>query len=58
MPARDVPALEAALARLLDDEELRRRLGEAGRQRVEAYFQETAMTGRILEVYDEIAGSR
>ncbi len=56
VPPRDVPALEAALARVLDDEGLRRRLGEAGRERVDSQFTETAMTGRILEIYDEIAG--
>jgi glycosyltransferase involved in cell wall biosynthesis len=56
VPPRDVPALGAALARLLDDAELRRRLGGAGRQRVETRFQATAMTGRILEIYDQLAG--
>ena len=56
VPARDVPALEAALARLVDDVDLRARLGKAGRERVEAHFQATAMTKRILELYDEIAG--
>jgi glycosyltransferase involved in cell wall biosynthesis len=52
----DVPALQSALARLLDDERLRSSLGHAGRKRVEEHFQATAMTGRILELYDEIAG--
>ena len=37
VPPRDPAALAAALARLLDDEALRRRLGEAGRRRVERY---------------------
>lgn len=37
VPPRDPESLAAALARLLDDEALRRRLGEAGRRRVERY---------------------
>jgi glycosyltransferase involved in cell wall biosynthesis len=51
---RDAPALEAALARLLDDAGLRRRLGEAGRDRVERHFHAAAMTARILEIYGEL----
>jgi glycosyltransferase involved in cell wall biosynthesis len=54
VPPRDVPALQTALTRLLDDAELRRSLGEAGRDRVEKHFQATAMTGRILEIYGEL----
>jgi glycosyltransferase involved in cell wall biosynthesis len=50
----DVPALSGALERLLGDETLRRRLGEAGRKRVEAHFPASAMTRRILEIYDEL----
>ncbi len=37
VPPRDPAALAAALGRLLDDPPLRRRLGEAGRLRVERY---------------------
>jgi glycosyltransferase involved in cell wall biosynthesis len=51
---RDVPALSGALERLLGDEDLRRRLGEAGRRRVDAHFPVSAMTRRILEIYDEL----
>lgn len=54
VPPRNVSALETALARLIDDEELRRRLGEAGRERVGTHFRATAMTARILEIYDEL----
>lgn len=50
----DVRGLEQALARLAGDTELGRRLGEAGRERVEAHFQASAMTGRILEIYGEL----
>jgi glycosyltransferase involved in cell wall biosynthesis len=51
---RDIPALTSALDRLLSDEDLRRRLGEAGRRRVEQHFPSSAMTRRILEIYDEL----
>ena len=50
----DVPALAAALERLLGDGDLRRRLGDAGRTRVEEHFPVSAMTRRILEIYDEL----
>jgi glycosyltransferase involved in cell wall biosynthesis len=56
VPPHDVPALQSAVARLLDDERLCSSLGHAGRKRVEEHFRSTAMTGRILELYDEIAG--
>jgi glycosyltransferase involved in cell wall biosynthesis len=58
VPPRDVPALTAALQALLEDQDLRGRLGDAGRRRVEAHFQATAMTERILQLYDEIARDR
>lgn len=51
---RDVPALTRALERLLGDEDLRRRLGAAGRSRVEAHFSAHAMTQRILEIYAQL----
>jgi glycosyltransferase involved in cell wall biosynthesis len=56
VPPHDIPALEAALGRVVTDAELRRRLGDAGRERVETHFQASAMNRRILEIYDEITG--
>lgn len=55
VPPRDPAALAAALRRLVDDPELRRRLGEAGRQRVAERFTASAMEETILELYDEVA---
>lgn len=54
VPPRDVPALAAALGRLLGDEDLRRQLGVAGRERVEKHFSARAMSQRILEIYAEL----
>jgi glycosyltransferase involved in cell wall biosynthesis len=56
VPPRDVPALTAALEQIVSDEELRRRLGRAGRERVRTRFDAAAMEGRVLEVYEEAVG--
>lgn len=57
VPARDAPALAAALARLLADAPLRRALGERARQAVrEMSWENTAR--RTLEVYAEAIESR
>ena len=55
VPPRDPDALAAALRRVLADEDLRRRLGEAGHQRVRERFSAEAAAARVLEIYDEVA---
>lgn len=54
VPPRDPDALAVALRRLLADDELRRRFGEAGYERVREHFSAEAMTARILDIYDEL----
>ena len=54
VPPRDVPALAAALQRVLDDASLRRRLGDEGRRRVAERFSAEAMTRDVLALYDEV----
>lgn len=54
VPPRDPAALAAAIGRLLDDPELRRRLGEAGRAKVERSFSVDAMVEGNLAVYREM----
>lgn len=54
VPPRDPAALAAALRRLLEDPELRRRFGEAGRRRVAERFTARAMEEKILSLYAEV----
>jgi glycosyltransferase involved in cell wall biosynthesis len=51
VPPGDVPALRAALERLLADGELRARLGAAGRARAQALFSPERETAALAEAY-------
>jgi len=51
VPPGDPPALRAALERLLGDRELRRRLGDAGRERARRHFSWDAVTDATVEIY-------
>jgi glycosyltransferase involved in cell wall biosynthesis len=48
-----VRALRAALERLLGDEELRKRLGAAARERARTHFSWDRVTDETLAAYDE-----
>lgn len=50
VPPDDAAAVAAAIDRLLGDEELRRRLGEAGRRRVLAGYTWDAVAARVEEI--------
>ncbi len=56
VPAEDVPALRAAIARLAGDAALRSRLGEAARQHVKDRYSYQTMLDRMEEVYRNVAG--
>ncbi len=54
VPPKDSEALRAALNRLLDDPELGRKMGEAGRLKVEKEFTREKMAGETLRLYREL----
>lgn len=50
----DVPTLQSAMEKLLNDAELRKRLGNAGRQRVLDNFKGSAITAEWVKFYHQI----
>jgi glycosyltransferase involved in cell wall biosynthesis len=54
VPPRDPEALAAALRRVLDDPDLARRLGDAGRAQVAERFSAAEQERRMLEIYDSV----
>ena len=58
VPPGDVGALRSALQRLLDDPHLRRRMGEAGRERVREQFSWDAVTDATIAAYRDASGER
>jgi glycosyltransferase involved in cell wall biosynthesis len=53
-PVRDAAALAAALKKLIDDAELRRRMGARSRQRAETEFALETVIAQTLSVYREV----
>ena len=56
VPPGDTEALAAALARLIENSDLRRRFGARGRELVEAGFSEDRVVTATLEVYRALEG--
>jgi glycosyltransferase involved in cell wall biosynthesis len=56
VPPGDAAALAGAIARLLTDETLARRMGEAGRSLVDTEFSADLMIDGNLGVYQEVLG--
>lgn len=54
----NVTELAGAIGRLLGDDGLRERMGEAGRARVERDFTDHLMVSRIIAVYEDVLGSQ
>jgi glycosyltransferase involved in cell wall biosynthesis len=54
VPPDDAPALSEAIARLLEDAELARRLGEAGRELALERFRPEGMVAAYESLYDEV----
>jgi glycosyltransferase involved in cell wall biosynthesis len=57
VPERDVPALANRLLLLLKNAELRKRMGEAGRRRIEEHFDLRKQSRRLEEIYSETISS-
>ncbi len=57
VPPSDPSALAAAIRRLLDDPELRRRLGDAAFERARREFSVQGMLGATLALYEEVLAS-
>jgi glycosyltransferase involved in cell wall biosynthesis len=55
VPLRDPPAFTRAIQRIIDDPELARKLGEAGRARVEGEFGVDLMIERFADLYEKLA---
>lgn len=58
VPMRDAGALASAMRRLIQDPATARRMGEAGRLRLERHFSPQAMTRKIETFYRDIAARR
>jgi glycosyltransferase involved in cell wall biosynthesis len=57
-PLKDAEGCTAAVRRLLLDEGLRQRLGQAGRQRVLEHYTEARTAGRIIACYERFLAKR
>jgi glycosyltransferase involved in cell wall biosynthesis len=53
VPVKDAPALARAMERMINDPEMRKRMGKAGRKKVEREFDEKIVIQKILEVYNK-----
>jgi glycosyltransferase involved in cell wall biosynthesis len=58
VPIGDQVRLTRAIRDVVRDPELARRLGEAGRARVESHFGAAAMVARFAELYEQLARSK
>jgi len=52
VPVKDAPALAGAMERMINDPEMRKRMGKAGRKKVEREFDEKIVIQKILKTYD------
>jgi glycosyltransferase involved in cell wall biosynthesis len=58
VPVGDVAQLSQAIMNLLSDSELARRMGDAGRKRVQDLFEERAVLERQVEIYRTLLAKR
>jgi glycosyltransferase involved in cell wall biosynthesis len=55
VPTRNAPELATALKKLIEDEDLRVKMGISNRRKVEANFQWSQTVDKIEKVYSQIA---
>ena len=58
VPPHDGVALASALARMLEDAGMQKRLDERARARVAQHYSTQAVCGRLAAIYNELAGAR
>ena len=58
VPPRDPDGLAQAITRLLRDPDLRRKMGQAGRERVERHFDVERMVQATEALYEELVGKK
>ena len=54
VPPEDAAALRDAIARLVDDDQLRQRMGRAGRERMKKDFSIDTMARKHVDVYESV----
>ena len=54
----DAKEFAAAMMRVIADEQLRKKLGEAGRKEIQERFSDVRMVRRTIEVYREVCGTK
>jgi N,N'-diacetylbacillosaminyl-diphospho-undecaprenol alpha-1,3-N-acetylgalactosaminyltransferase len=54
VPVKDPVALASAMERLIDDEELRIKMGKYGREKVLREFDERIIVGQTLKLYEDL----
>ncbi|UCH51409.1 MAG: glycosyltransferase family 4 protein [Chloroflexota bacterium] len=56
VPIKDAEALAQAMIRMIENPEMRERMGKAGRKKIEREFDERIVIDKIMKVYDARAG--
>ena len=58
IPARDADALARSISKLIEDENLRKELGEKARERIEKYFSIERMVQTLESLYESLLKDR
>jgi N,N'-diacetylbacillosaminyl-diphospho-undecaprenol alpha-1,3-N-acetylgalactosaminyltransferase len=58
VPVKDHAALASAIERLINNEELRMKMGKYGREKVLREFDESMIVAQTLKLYEELLGGK